>query len=96
MVFVAPPFWLATTIVLITNPLFMPNQKTSFLVYLSQEFLQKLDEETLVIKKQKIDEIAKSGKPIKEKAFRRNDLILEILEEYAAKKGWKVSPRPKK
>ncbi len=74
----------------------MPNQKTSFLVYLSQEFLQKLDEETLVIKKQKIDEIAKSGKPIKEKAFRRNDLILEILEEYAAKKGWKVSPRPKK
>lgn len=74
----------------------MPNQKTSFLVYLSQEFLQKLDEETLVIKKQKLDEIAKSGKPIKEKAFRRNDLILEILEEYAAKKGWKVSPQPKK
>ena len=62
--------------------------RKKFLVYTTDEFILKLDEEVLRLRKDA------SGQP--DSYLNRNDLVLKIFSEYAQSQGWAENPYPNK
>ena len=63
----------------------MDNRK-KFLIYTTEEFALKLDEEVLRLRKEAAGQT--------DSHLKRNDLVLKIFAEYAKSQGWEVNPYP--